>query len=165
MLGSLVASAAAFGQSDRKSAAAIIAADQEFNQAVADRNRERFLSFIADSATFVGTTTEMRGHDEIWKGWQAFFQKDGPTLSWRPTAGEVLVGGDVGYTVGSWVRRTKGPDGKPVETLARSAQHIAAMLPAPVRTANRQQEWRTGESPPRGRLRRWFPSRGRSRRP
>jgi ketosteroid isomerase-like protein len=98
------------------SAAAIVAADQDFNQAVADRSRERFLSFIAGNATFVGTTSEMRGHDEIWKGWQPFFEKDGPTLSWRPTAGEVLVGGDVGYTVGSWVRRTKGPDGKPVES-------------------------------------------------
>jgi ketosteroid isomerase-like protein len=29
--------------------------------------------------------------------------------------GEVLVGGDIGITIGSWVRRGRTPDGKPTE--------------------------------------------------
>lgn len=90
-------------------AAAILAADRAFNQSIADRDRAKFLSFIAENAVFVGAS-EMRGHEAILKGWDLFFQKDGPTLTWGPTRGEVLVAADVGYTVGSWVRRSKGPD-------------------------------------------------------
>ena len=99
----------------KAAAAAIMAADRAFNQSVAARDRVKFLSFIADNATFV-ETSDMRGHDAILKGWESFFQKDGPTLTWEPTKGEVLVGGDVGYTAGSWVRRGRTPEGTLAET-------------------------------------------------
>jgi uncharacterized protein (TIGR02246 family) len=99
-------------QVDIKAAtAAIMQADREFNQAVTARDRQKFLSFIAEQAVFVGAG-EMRGHDAILEGWSPFFDPDGATLTWSPTHGEVLVGGDVGYTVGSWVRRSSTPDGK-----------------------------------------------------
>jgi len=70
----------------KAAAAAIMAADRAFNQSVAARDRVTFLSFIADNATFV-ETSDMRGHDAILKGWESFFQKDGPTLTWEPTKG------------------------------------------------------------------------------
>jgi ketosteroid isomerase-like protein len=96
--------------------AAIMTADADFNQAVADKSEARFLSFIADTAVFNGgTPNEARGHDAVLKSWAAFFEKDGPTLTWKPTEGHVLVGGDVGVTIGSWVRRGRTPDGKPSE--------------------------------------------------
>jgi ketosteroid isomerase-like protein len=96
--------------------AAIMNADREFNRAVADRSRERFLTFIAETAVFNGgTPNEARGHKAILESWSAFFEKDGPTLTWEPTRGEVLVGGDVGVTIGSWVRKGRTPDGKPTE--------------------------------------------------
>ena len=96
--------------------AAIMKADADFNQAVAERSEARFLSFIGESAAFnPGTPNEARGHKEILKSWAAFFQKDGPTLTWKPTEGHVLVGGDVGMTIGSWVRRGRTPDGKVTE--------------------------------------------------
>jgi ketosteroid isomerase-like protein len=95
-------------------AAAIMTADRNFNQAVAEKDRAKFLSFIAENATFVGQD-DMHGHDAILKGWDAFFQPEGPTLTWEPTQAEVLVAGDVGYSVGSWIRRSKGPDGRVVE--------------------------------------------------
>ncbi len=99
-----------------KPEAAIVTADENFNKAVAEKNRATFLSFIADNAVFVGEESEMRGRDAIMKGWDAFFQKDGPTLEWQPTGAEVLVGGDVGHTVGRWVRRARGADGRTVQT-------------------------------------------------
>ena len=112
----MMAPAVARAQPDLKAAAAaIMAADRAFNQSVAARDRVKFLSFITETATFVGTS-DMRGHDAILKGWESFFQKDGPTLTWEPTRGEVLVGGDVGYTVGPWVRRVRGADGTVTET-------------------------------------------------
>ncbi len=104
--------------------AAIMKADADFNQAVAEKSEARFLSFIAESAVFnPGTPNEARGHKEILKSWAAFFQKDGPTLTWKPTEGHVLVGGDVGMTIGSWVRRGKTPEGKPTEA---TGQYLTA---------------------------------------
>jgi uncharacterized protein (TIGR02246 family) len=95
--------------------AAVMTADRNFNQAVADKDRAKFLAFVAENATFVGQD-DMHGHEAILKGWDAFFQPEGPTLTWEPTRAEVLVAGDVGYSVGSWIRRSKGPDGRAVET-------------------------------------------------
>ena len=95
-------------------AAAIMQADRDFNQALAARDRTKFLSFIAESAVFVGTAP-MVGHAAILKGWAPFFESGGATLTWEPTRAEILVGGDVGVTIGSWVRRAKTPDGKVAE--------------------------------------------------
>jgi ketosteroid isomerase-like protein len=88
--------------------AAIMKADEDFNQSVADRNKERFLSLIADAATFGGGTgNEQKGKDAIWKGWSVFFDPKGPTLTWHPSKAEVLAGGDVGYTTGFSELRTE----------------------------------------------------------
>jgi uncharacterized protein (TIGR02246 family) len=100
---------------DAKAAAqAIMQADRAFNEALAARDKAKFLSFVAATATFVGTAP-MHGHEAILKGWAPFFDPNGPTLTWEPTSAEVLVGGDVGVTIGSWVRRVKTPDGKLTE--------------------------------------------------
>jgi ketosteroid isomerase-like protein len=42
--------------------------------------------------------------DAAGKAWAPFFRVDGPRLTWKPGR-EVLVGGDVGYTVGTWERQ------------------------------------------------------------
>jgi len=82
--------------------AAIMKADADFNQAVADRNVNRFLSFIAEGATFNGGTPgEIRGRDAIAKDWAPFFEPSGPRLTWKPTKAEVLGAGDLGYSVGA----------------------------------------------------------------
>jgi ketosteroid isomerase-like protein len=92
--------------------AAIIKADKAFNQSVADRDLRRFLSLVAEDATFSGgTPNEIHGRDAVGKGWAPMFEPGGPTLTWTPTKGEVLAGGDLGYTVGIWERRARGQDG------------------------------------------------------
>ena len=96
--------------------AQIMKADADFAKAVADRNREQFLSFIADVTTFNGgSPSELHGRDAVWKEWSEFFSADGPTLSWKPTRAEVVGAGDLGYTTGRSVFRGKGPDGKMAE--------------------------------------------------
>jgi len=97
-------------------AAQIMKADADFAQAVAAKNRERFLSFLADVTTFNGgSPSELHGRDAVMKEWNDFFMADGPTLSWTPTRGEVVGAGDLGYTTGQSLFRGKGPDGKMVE--------------------------------------------------
>jgi ketosteroid isomerase-like protein len=87
--------------------AAMLKADRDFNQAMANHDLARFLSFVAEDATF----NSNRGREAVGKAWAPFFEADGPRISWRPTKAESLVAGDVGYTVGIWERRTKNADG------------------------------------------------------
>jgi ketosteroid isomerase-like protein len=87
-------------------------ADRGFNQALADHDLKRFLSFVAPDAAF--DSAEGRGRDSVAKAWAAFFAPNGPTIKWAPTKAEALVAGDVGYTVGMWERRSKDTAGKDV---------------------------------------------------
>jgi len=97
-------------------AAQIMKADADFAQAVAGKDRGRFLSFLADVTTFNGgSPSELHGRDAVMKEWDDFFTPDGPTLSWTPDRGEVVGAGDLGYTTGHSLFRGKGPDGKMVE--------------------------------------------------
>ena len=97
-------------------AAQIMKADADFAQAVAGKDRARFLSFLAEVTTFNGgSPSELHGRDAVMKEWNDFFTPDGPTLSWTPARGEVVGAGDLGYTTGQSLFRGKGPDGKTVE--------------------------------------------------
>jgi len=100
----------------------IVKSDAAFAQSVAEKNRDKFLSFIADVTTFSGgTANELHGRDAVMRAWADFFAPDGPTLSWTPTKGEVIGAGDVGYTTGRSVFRQKGTDGKVTE---RRGQYV-----------------------------------------
>jgi ketosteroid isomerase-like protein len=53
----------------------ILKSDAAFAQSVANKNREKFLSFIADVTTFNGgTATELHGRDAVLKAWSDFFR-------------------------------------------------------------------------------------------
>jgi ketosteroid isomerase-like protein len=112
-----VSASAVFGaQSIDKNAAeaAMLTADRAFNDAVASRDLPRFLSLVAEDASFEAAGG--RGRDAVAKAWAPLFQDGGPLLTWEPTKAEVLVGGDVGFTQGAWVRRGKDAAGTVVTT-------------------------------------------------
>jgi uncharacterized protein (TIGR02246 family) len=108
--------------------AAIMTADRAFNRAVADGSRERFAALVETAVFNGGTPDEARGRDAIVKSWAPFFEPGGPKLTWEPTSAHVLVGGDVGVTLGSWVRRTTDTDGRVVE---RRGQYLTTWLKQP----------------------------------
>src|SRR3954471_9936406 len=111
---------AVYGQSpDLKAAAAeIVKADADFARAVADKDRQTFLSFVAETTTFNGgSASELRGRDAVMKEWEEFFAPEGPRLTWQPIKGEVILSGDVGYTTGRSVLRVKAKDGTESERL------------------------------------------------
>jgi ketosteroid isomerase-like protein len=97
--------------------AAIMKADADVNQAVADRDLKRFLSFVGEPATFNGgLADEIHSRDAIAKDWARYFQANGPRLTWKPTKGEILGHGDLGYTVGSWELRAVAAGGQAAVT-------------------------------------------------
>ena len=97
----------------RKAAeAAMLTADRGFNQAMAGHDLNRFLSFVAPDAAF--DSAEGRGRDAVAKAWAPFFAPNGPAIRWTPTRAESLIAGDVGYTIGTWERRSKDTAGKDV---------------------------------------------------
>jgi ketosteroid isomerase-like protein len=103
-------------------AAEIVKADAAFARSVADKNRDAFLSFLAEATTFGGgTPNELHGRDAVMKEWGEFFTADGPTLTWQPTKGEVIGAGDLGYTIGRSVFRRKAADGTVTE---RHGQYV-----------------------------------------
>ena len=112
-LGSSTASSARAQQVDQTAAATIMKADTDFNQAVADRDLKRFLSFVGDPTTFNGgMSDEIHSRDAVAKDWAPYFEANGPRLAWKPTKGEILGHGDLGYTVGSWERRAVAAGGQ-----------------------------------------------------
>jgi ketosteroid isomerase-like protein len=92
--------------------AAMMKADRDFDQAVADKNVERFLSFVAEDAAF--ESADGRGREAVRKAWAPLFEPNGPTLRWKPTRAEALVAGDVGYTIGTWERHARDARGNAV---------------------------------------------------
>ena len=100
---------------------AMMKADRDFNQAAADRDLPRFLALVADDAKF--DSADALGKDAVGKAWAPFFEANGPRISWAPTKAEALVAGDVGYTVGTWERRTK--DARGIE-IVRHGQYMTA---------------------------------------
>ena len=106
--------------------AAMMKADRDFNQAVADGDMNRFLLFVAEDAVF--SSADARGRDGVKKAWAPFFEPNGPRISWAPTKAESLVAGDVGYTVGTWERHTKDARGNEV---VRRGQYLTVWKKQP----------------------------------
>lgn len=114
------------GNNVKAAEAAIMQGDRDFNRAVAEGSRERFAALIAPNATFnAGSPAEARGREAIVKSWEPFFAAGGPRLSWEPTEVHVLVGGDVGITIGSWTRRVTEANGQVVE---RRGQYLTTWV-------------------------------------
>ena len=85
------------------------AAEIAFAASVADRDAERFASFIDEDAIFLGSTA-LRGREAIVQGWAVFFAEDGPELTWQPEIVELRPDG-LGLTRGPYTLTATAPDG------------------------------------------------------
>jgi ketosteroid isomerase-like protein len=99
------------------------AAETAFAQSFAERDIERFLSFVAADAVFLGPESVARGPAEVRAAWAPLFEPREPPFSWRPERVEVLGDGSLGLSTGpildprgervgsyisTWRRRTDG---------------------------------------------------------
>lgn len=92
---------------------AVVAAvrDREiaFAATMADRDLDRFATFIAEEAIFFGGAGPIRGREAIVAAWTRFFEGPQAPFSWRPDVVEVLPSGDLALTSGP-VRDPEGAE-------------------------------------------------------
>ena len=84
--------------------------EMAFAASVADKDRERFASFISEEAIFVAGAV-LRGKQAILDGWAVFFREDAPKLIWGPEVVEIQDDGELGMTRGPYTLEQPGPDG------------------------------------------------------
>jgi ketosteroid isomerase-like protein len=84
--------------------------EMAFAASVANKDRERFASFISDEAIFVSGAV-LRGKQAILDGWAVFFREEAPKLIWGPEIVEIQDDGELGMTRGPFTLEQVGPDG------------------------------------------------------
>jgi ketosteroid isomerase-like protein len=84
-----------------------------FAACVRDRDIERFATYIAEEALFLGSSV-LRGREAILAAWQVFFAEDGPCLEWYPEIVEIGEGGDVGITRGPYTFTSQTAEGRSI---------------------------------------------------
>lgn len=87
-------------------------AETQFAKAFADRDRARFLSFVADDTTFIGGRRTLHGKTEMSEVWGKFFDEPQAQFSWNPERVEVNGDGTIGLSSGP----VRDKDGKEIST-------------------------------------------------
>ena len=94
---------------------AIRETDMAWSKAGESKDLERLLGFFAEGASELAPNVPMAtGREALRKVWSEYFAAPGFSISWQPTKVEVSRGGDLGYSLGSYVLTTHDPAGKPV---------------------------------------------------
>jgi ketosteroid isomerase-like protein len=86
--------------------------DLELAKAVADRSLQSFLAFVDDDAIFYGNSVS-RGKEAVSKAWLPLFTDRSLFLKWSPNEVYVSSSGDLGYSIGDYVRMAKDRSGNP----------------------------------------------------
>ena len=71
-----------------------------FAKAFADRDAQKFFSFLAEDAQFLGRRNTMRGKQEVVTGWSEYFKPAVAPFRWQPERVVTSAAGDLGFTSG-----------------------------------------------------------------
>lgn len=87
-------------------------ADRAFAAAVAEGGSEAWASWFAgDGAMIQPGVGEIRGREEI-LSMMASLDEPGVSLRWEPLRADIAASGDLGWTTGTYVSESPGPDGE-----------------------------------------------------
>ena len=94
---------------------AIREADAAWSKAVAAKDVERTLSFLADDGSaFPSNAPIVTGKEALRAYWSQALSAPGSSVSWRATSVQVARSGDLGYVVGTYESAGKDSKGRPV---------------------------------------------------
>jgi ketosteroid isomerase-like protein len=85
--------------------------EAEFAQAVAKDGNAAFVTYFADDGVELDDGGGISTRDDVRKQppWP-----EGSTLTWKPVAGDMSASGDLGYTYGNFVFKSKNKNGEVV---------------------------------------------------
>ena len=83
------------------------ATERAFAKTMADRDFERFTTFVSDEAVFFSGEEALRGKRRVAERWAKFFQGPAAPFSWEPDRVEVLDSGTLALSTGP-VRNARG---------------------------------------------------------
>jgi ketosteroid isomerase-like protein len=86
--------------------------ERAFAETMAQRDFEKFKTFISEEAVFFSGTTPLRGRQQIADAWEGFFKDPAAPFSWEPENVEVLDSGTLAWSTGP----VYDADGKQVAT-------------------------------------------------
>jgi ketosteroid isomerase-like protein len=86
--------------------------ERAFAETMAQRDFEKFKTFISEEAVFFSGTTPLRGRQQIADAWEGFFKDPAAPFSWEPEHVEVLDSGRLAWSTGP----VYDTDGKQVAT-------------------------------------------------
>jgi len=86
--------------------------ERAFANTMAQRDFEKFKTFISEDAIFFSGTTPLRGRQQIADAWEGFFKDPVAPFSWEPEHVEVLESGTLAWSTGP----VYDPEGKVVAT-------------------------------------------------
>lgn len=99
-------------------ASTVVLLDAAWAWNVARGDAEGFRALVAEDALFSGRAL-LRGREEVWGAWKAFFAEGGPSIRWTPAGGGAAASGDLAWTTGRFHLERRGPDGKPAASEGR----------------------------------------------
>ena len=90
--------------------------EADFAKAVAEHGHAAFVSYFAEDGVELDDGGGIASRDEIAKqpAWP-----EGTSLSWTPVRGDMAASGDLGYTYGNYVFKSKNKDGKIVSSYGK----------------------------------------------
>lgn len=91
------------------------AAEIAFAKSVMDDRPELFASFLDPDTVFVSGANLRRGKAAVVESWKGFFGAERPYFEWHPEIVELSADGNLGFSRGPWVIRSKDKDGKEAE--------------------------------------------------
>ena len=89
-------------------AAEVRQAETAFAKAFADRDQEKFFSFVTEDAHFLSAKRTLTGKKEVREVWSKFFADAKAPFSWTPERVVTTAKGDIGLSIGP----IHDPDGK-----------------------------------------------------
>ena len=95
----------------------LLQADRDFDKATAARGAEGFLSFFADDAVVLPKNgAPITGTEALGKLFRQAWAQPGYSLRWTPLKGEMASSGEIGYTYGTYERKSLQNRATSVET-------------------------------------------------
>lgn len=75
-------------------------AERAFAKAFADRDVDRFFSFVAEDAHFLGGAKTLKGRSEVREGWLPYLTAAKAPFSWKPERVVANAAGDLALSTG-----------------------------------------------------------------